>query len=698
MRFGLYLSSVVWASAGTFTITPVDIPRQVDQRILGVAQLDRGTPARPDLILFTPATAQIPGTVIVSWDYQPHDPLTAAETQVGRVPAYIAYQIVDADDDPLPDIVFIHSDREEILRGGKPGFISVLFNRGGRRFEWKRVAGLPFVPNHFAVADFDRDGKPDVLVGGASARGALLPGKGGGEFDDPVATINIPDKVTGIHASDLNADGFPDLVYVGTAGITITTGGQNRISTPFNPSNVYTRAASADVNRDGRMDVLVLARDGPHVLLNQPAGFRPPAKLASLSRPSEMVVADVDGDGLEDLLIADGAADRSGLNDSFLQVLSSLGNGTFTPAAIFPAGPSFVVYDADRDGMMDIVATTDSRAQPWGQLMRGSKAAARSAVALVGTPPTAYQVSVQGERPSFGALTGTVRVTITIDGRERPPVLLTIGANGAARADFDFGRSKVELRAEYLGNANYLPTAASVSADFTPPPPPPAAVTVSSAFAPTSGDAAPDSRIVITGTNLAAESAVADDLAAVLAGLRGSVRDSSGAEFPLLFDSVSPGRADAYLPAGVALGSASIRLTSSSSASIFEGLMNVKAVVPTIANTGGFAIGAASVVSPDGTEEPVTLIGPDGPLALDLRPGGSARLVLTCTGIRAGTAFEVTAGSAQAADVVVGPTDRAGLDQISFTVPEALAGNGETAVRIAADGVVANEVKVVFRQ
>lgn len=698
MRFGLYLSSVVWASAGTFTITPVDIPRQVDQRILGAAQLDRGTPARPDLILFNPATAQIPGTVIISWDYQPHDPLTAAETQVGRVPAYIAYQVANADDDPLPDIVFIHSDPEEIRRGGKQGFLSVLFNRGGRQFEWKRVAGLPFVPNHFAVADFDRDGKPDVLVGGASARGALLPGKGGGEFDDPVATINIPDKVTGIHASDLNADGFPDLVYVGTAGITITTGGQNRISTPFNPSNVYTRAATADVNRDGRMDVLVLARDGPHVLLNQPTGFRPPAKLASLSRPSEMAVADVDGDGLEDLLISDGAADRSGLNDSFLQVLSSLGNATFAPAAIFPAGPSFVVYDADRDGMMDIVSTTDSRAQPWGQLMRGAKAATRATVALAGTPPTAYQVSVQGDRPSFGTLTGTVRVTITIDGRERPPVEVSIGANGTARLDFDFGRSKVELRAEYSGNANYLPSSAVASGDFTPPPPPPVRVEVSSAFAPTSGDVAADSRIVITGPNLAADSAVASDLAPVLAGLRGSMRDSAGTEFPLLFDSVSPGRADAYLPAGVALGPAPIRLSSSVSTGTYEGLMNVKAVAPSIANAGGFATGTAVVTSPEGAEEAVTLLSPDGPAALDLRPGGSARLTLTGTGFRGGVSFEVTAGPLPLADVVVGQGDRPGLDQISFTVPEALAGNGETVIRIVADGVAANEVKVVFRQ
>ncbi len=698
MRSWLYMLSAVLASAGTFTITPVDIPRQADQRILGVVQLDAGSPARPDLVLFNPAPGTVPGTVVVSWDYQPLDPSAAAETQVGRVPEYIAYRIANVDDDPLPDVVFIHSDALEILRGGKPGYVSVLFNRGGRRFEWRRVAGLPFVPNHFAVADFDRDGKPDVLVGGAAARGALLPGKGGGAFDDPVATINIPDKVTDIHAGDLNADGFPDLVYVGTAGITITTGGQNRISTPFNPANVYTRAASADVNRDGRMDVLVLARDGPFVLLNQPTGFRAPAKLASVSRPLHMAVADVDGDGLDDLLLSDGAADGSGLNDSFLHALSSLGNGTFAPAAIFRAGPSFVLFDADRDGMVDILATTDSRSQPFGQLMRGVKAPTRSTAALMGAPPTAYQISVQGDRPSFGALTGTVRVTITVDGRERPPVEVALGANGSVRADFDFGSSKVELRAEYLGNANYLPSSAVISGDFTPPPPPPVRVEVSGAFTPSAGDVAPDSRITITGAGLVSEPAMAEELTLVLAGLRGSARDSAGTEFPLLFDTVSPGRADAYLPTGAALGSGSIRLTNANSGSTYEGTINVKQVVPSIANADGFAAGTAVIIDSEGSEETLTLIGPGGPFSLDLKPGGSARLTLTATGIRGGSAFEVTAGSTPAADIVVNPAGRPGLDQISFTVPESLAGNDETVLRIAVDGVVANEVKVIFRR
>lgn len=113
------------------------------------------------------------------------------------------------------------------------------------------------------------------------------------------------------------------------------------------PTDVH----AGDFNGDGRPDLVVIARDGVFILLNEGGGtFAPP-----ISDPSSFpvfVVGDFNGDG---------KADISGI----MGVRLSRGDGTFLPSR--PIGNLFPPYaiqagDFNRDGKLDLLV---SRYGPW---------------------------------------------------------------------------------------------------------------------------------------------------------------------------------------------------------------------------------------------------------------------------------------------------------------------------------------------
>jgi hypothetical protein len=120
--------------------------------------------------------------------------------------------------------------------------------------------------------------------------------------------------------------------------------------------------ALADVNNDGLPDVVVprFSDGNIQILLNDPSNpgsFLSPQVLTPplTSNPYQVVVTDLDGDGLLDILISSA---NSGEIFYFLQ--NSANPGNFLPAGFFNvpniSNPSFTVADIDGDGIPDIVA------------------------------------------------------------------------------------------------------------------------------------------------------------------------------------------------------------------------------------------------------------------------------------------------------------------------------------------------------
>ena len=98
--------------------------------------------------------------------------------------------------------------------------VTVFLNTGGGRFGAGRDYPLGFSPTSIASADFNGDGKTDLIVrGGATA--AVLYNHGDGSFDVG-AQMSVPaDSGSGhgtIAVGDFNGDGMPDLAFANYSG------------------------------------------------------------------------------------------------------------------------------------------------------------------------------------------------------------------------------------------------------------------------------------------------------------------------------------------------------------------------------------------------------------------------------------------------------------------------------------------------
>jgi len=248
------------------------------------------------------------------------------------------------------------------------------------------------------VADFDRDGKPDLLSvdtnDGGNAGVRVLVGDGHGRFaPGPFTALgfgSIGSKAPFV-AADFDGDNKVDLValehwdtssaYVhtrlGNGDATFHATGPD-LQVPFDVqttgAGLAAQPAVADFDGNGTLDLalvgLVSNHGGLYVLPGNGDGtFGTPRTIdATLAfdgyAPSRVVAFDLDGDGKPDLVVEDGGApfDSPPIAGG-IRVYRNLGGGTFGAALALtgPGEPDGVdVGDINRDGKPDIVATGNS--------------------------------------------------------------------------------------------------------------------------------------------------------------------------------------------------------------------------------------------------------------------------------------------------------------------------------------------------
>jgi len=140
---------------------------------------------------------------------------------------------------------------------------SVLLNNGMGVFGTPTQYTVPGpYPTALGVADFNHDGKTDIIVGSLANTASIWRGNGDGTFTQYFNTPQLYGIGENIKIADINADGFPDIVTAGTYAFSVFFGLADgtlfECSVNDGPIGVNSphRVAVADFNHDGKLDLV----------------------------------------------------------------------------------------------------------------------------------------------------------------------------------------------------------------------------------------------------------------------------------------------------------------------------------------------------------------------------------------------------------------------------------------------------------
>ena len=267
------------------------------------------------------------------------------------------YQVIAADvnNDGWPDLITANSSGKSL---------TVLTNNGAGGFVLAATLaqGSPSAPHSVAAADFNGDGRLDLVCANALSASYTVWTNGGsgsfvfsGSFSVGTAGSTTPQWVVAV---DINDDGKPDIIGVNNGSGTYlniwTNNGNGGFAAATAPyiSSGQSCATAADVNGDGKTDLILLGSQVTVLTNNGTGGFAVAGSNATGTSPYAVVAADVNGDGAVDAVTCN-------QGNNTLTVLTNNGGGILGSNATLNVGSgpeALTAADVSGDGRVDLVS------------------------------------------------------------------------------------------------------------------------------------------------------------------------------------------------------------------------------------------------------------------------------------------------------------------------------------------------------
>jgi hypothetical protein len=373
---------------------------------------------------------------------------------------------------------FAGNGKQDIAVATENGTIDVFLGNGNGTFQGPKVINLGDVVIRSLVAGNFGRGLPDLAAtvmlqdGSETTVVQVLDNTGNGTFA-PGQSVAVGTFALGLAAADFNGDGKPDLVTTsflpdGTRNVEVLLGNgdgtfQNPVSTA--PGFGVRYVAAGDFNGDGKADLVVA--DGLNTVMVLPGNgngtFGKPLvlKFPSLGGAAPVVV-DFFGDGKQGIALATGQGQ--------VTVLRGNGDGTFQAPVNFLTDfvgnqPSaLVAADFNGDGKPDL-ATTNYFGNDVSVLLNTSPKPAAGAIATTMTLTADHTTVVSGQpvllTATVTAASGTATGTVTFFDGSQVLGEAALDPNGQARLLVPLHAGAHSLHASFAGTEPFTGSASA---------------------------------------------------------------------------------------------------------------------------------------------------------------------------------------------------------------------------------------------
>jgi hypothetical protein len=228
-----------------------------------------------------------------------------------------------------------------------------------------------------ATGDFNGDGDLDLVTDSwANDQVVVLFGNGKGNFRKPGMFVKVGKRPYQRHrVADVNDDGKADIITTNTEGSNVTVllsdgraGFKQPVGSPFRCGDSPFNFAVGDVNGDGKVDLAIVdspssmaeghGKDGLTILLgNGKGGFTMLAgsPFATGKTPNRVAIGDVNGDGVADIAV-------SSPDDNNLTLFLMSSRETMVSSSTIAVGgkpKGLAIHDLNGDGKAEIVTTNN---------------------------------------------------------------------------------------------------------------------------------------------------------------------------------------------------------------------------------------------------------------------------------------------------------------------------------------------------